>query len=360
MWTYGFCAARMMRSVLSASLAENPACKAGDDDVQFGEQVVVEIQLVLENVHLGAGEQAEINALVGELLVDLFDFLDLLAEPGGVEAVRLEGGFGMVGDGPIVAAEVVHVAGDGFDGFMAVAPVGMIVERAAQLGPFDEAREFAFFGGGEFAVVLAQFRRDVGEVELRVNFLLGLAGDKQFGVAGFLLGFEEAVFVEAEAALDGALAQDDVVFLAAGEIEQGVGIFGIADDAQIRLDAAGQNDGGLGFALSGDAHDFGRFDERFDDLRRFFRRGEKVNVADGFAPASQTACDAAPDDVGMLAQHFQDRLGHMKSFGEQMARGVSAAEIDAFENFGLGFFAEAIELRHACRLCRRLRGRRRI
>ena len=48
--------------------------KAGDDDVEFGEQVVVEIELVLEDVHLGAGQQTEINALVGEPLVDFFDF----------------------------------------------------------------------------------------------------------------------------------------------------------------------------------------------------------------------------------------------------------------------------------------------
>ena len=58
--------------------------QAGDDDVEFGEQVVVEIEPVLENVHLGAGEQAEINALVREALVEFFDLLDLLRGRGRV------------------------------------------------------------------------------------------------------------------------------------------------------------------------------------------------------------------------------------------------------------------------------------
>ena len=112
--------------------------------------------------------------------------------------------------------------GDFFEGVVAVAPVGMVVQRAAQFGPFEQAREAAFFGGGEFAVVFAQFGRDVRRgPSFCVNVVLGFAGDEQLGVAGFLLGFEEAVFVEAEAALDGALAHDDVVLLAAGEIERG-------------------------------------------------------------------------------------------------------------------------------------------
>ena len=190
----------------------------------------------------------------------------------------------------------------------------------------------------------AQFRRDIGEVELRVNFFFGLAADEQFGIAGFLFGFEEAVFVEAEAALDGALAQDDVVLLAASEIEQGVGVFGIADDAQIRLDAAGQNDRGLGFALGGDAHDAGDLTKVSMTFAGFLDEASRSMSPMVSRQRPQAARDAAPDDIGMLAQHFQDRLGHVKRFRQQMARGVGAAEIDAFENLGLGFFAEAFEL----------------
>ncbi len=41
---------------------------AGDDHIQFRQQVVGEIELaVVENVHFGAGEQAEIGALVREI-----------------------------------------------------------------------------------------------------------------------------------------------------------------------------------------------------------------------------------------------------------------------------------------------------
>src|SRR5258706_3077509 len=152
--------------------------KAGDDDIEFREQIVVEIQFVLKNVHLGAGEEAEINAFIGKAPVDFFYLPDLLADAGGLEAVGLKGGFGMIGDGPVIAAEFDHVGGNLLERVAAVAPVGMVVEGAAQIGPLDEARDSALFRGGEFALVLAQFRRDIREVEVFKELLLGPSPDK--------------------------------------------------------------------------------------------------------------------------------------------------------------------------------------
>ena len=127
-------------------------------------------------------------------------------------------------------------------------------------------------------------------------------------VAGFLLGLEQAVFVQAQAALDGALAHDDVVLLAAGEISKREGKLGVAHHAQIRLDAAGEDDGGLGFALGADADDARLGGECINDVRRFFGRGQKIDVADDLLETAQAAGGAAADDVGMRAQGFEDRL----------------------------------------------------
>ena len=56
--------------------------------------------------------------------------------------------------------------------------------------------------------------------ELLEDFLFRLAGNPQLRVARLGFRAEQAVFVEPQAALDGPLAHDDVVLLAAGEIHQ--------------------------------------------------------------------------------------------------------------------------------------------
>ena len=39
----------------------------------------------------------------------------------------------------------------------------MIVERAAEIRPFEEPRDLPFFGGGKLAMVFTQLRRDRGQ-----------------------------------------------------------------------------------------------------------------------------------------------------------------------------------------------------
>ena len=78
----------------------------------------------------------------------------------------------MVGDGPVFAAQLLHVVGDFLQRAVAVAPVGMVVQRAFELRPFEQARQFVLFRGGEFAAVLAHFGRDVVQAQLLENLLL--------------------------------------------------------------------------------------------------------------------------------------------------------------------------------------------
>ena len=113
---------------------------------------------------------------------------------------------GVVGDG-----DVFEAAGDGgfghlADGVAAVGLGGVHVQIAADIAADDELRQRVLGGGFELAAVLAQFGRDVVEVERVVDFLLGGGGDDDV-----VFEAQQGVLAEREAALDGALAQGDVV-----------------------------------------------------------------------------------------------------------------------------------------------------
>ena len=239
----------------------------------------------------------------------------------------------VVGDGPVIAAQPAHVVGDLLERLGAIAPVGVVVQRALEIGPLDEARDFARLAGVELTLVLAQLRRDVGEVERGEDVLLGFAVEPQLGVAGFLGAFEQAVLVEAQAAGDGALAHGDVVLFAAGEVGLRERILGVADDAQVALDSALENDAGLGVALGRDGQDAGLAGEKPDDRLGSFRRNEEVDVADDFLVAAQTPGGAAAYDIGVGAELLEDRFGEIDGGADVVVRGVVAAELDALEDF---------------------------
>ena len=138
--------------------------QARHDDIQFRQNVIVEIQLVFQNVHLAAGQQPEIAPARGDFIVYFFDFQNLFAQAFCIQPVRLKRSFRVVGDRPICQAQFFHVGGDFFQRIFAVAPVRVIVQRALQIRPFDEARQIIFFRRQKFAVVLAQFRRHINQI----------------------------------------------------------------------------------------------------------------------------------------------------------------------------------------------------
>ena len=118
-------------------------------------------------------------------------------------------------------------------------------------------------------MIFAQFRLDIGQIQLRKNPGFSRAGHEQFRVARFFLRFEQAVFVEPQTSRNGSLTHDDVVLLVAGKIHQREGIFLVADHAQVGLNAALQNHARLGVALGRDFDDPGLRDEEFDHRSRF-------------------------------------------------------------------------------------------
>ena len=131
---------------------------------------------------------------------------------------------------------------------MAVAGVGVAVERPAQVFERHQFRQPVGDGGFDLAEVFAQLGRDVIHAQRTVK--LPLVTDLgQRGVPALFLGFggdADAVVVDGPAVIfERVAAQGDVMFLAAGEMVQRVGIFRVADQPQVALDAVGQTHGHL-------------------------------------------------------------------------------------------------------------------
>ena len=105
---------------------------AGHDHVEAGQEILVLVETtVLEDVDLDAGEDAERRQFGVELGHDV----ELPAQALGVEPVGHGEPGTVVGEGPVVVAEVTGRLGHLPDGAAAVGPVRMAVAVAAQLCP---------------------------------------------------------------------------------------------------------------------------------------------------------------------------------------------------------------------------------
>ena len=107
----------------------------------------------------------------------LVDFVPLFAKPLGVEAVGHAHARRVIGDGDVFEAALDrgddHFAERGF----AVAGRGVHVQVADEVGHFDQLRQLAGSGPGEFLPRFADFGREPRQVKRRVDFFLGAAGD---------------------------------------------------------------------------------------------------------------------------------------------------------------------------------------
>ena len=189
----------------------------------------------------------------------------------------------------------------------------MHLQVAANVRQGDEVGQLPLFGRFDFARHLAQFRLDVGELQLGVDFLFGFAGDD---FAALERG--ERVLVERPAHVVGAAAQRDVVLLRAGEVQQRRAEVFLAQQPQIHLQLAVEQDADFVFAVRERLVDRGIaqnvFGDRVDVLLIVVARlhGEQqVEVADGFAAAPQRAGGryrfdllAGFEDVGRVAAGF--------------------------------------------------------
>ena len=237
----------------------------------------------------------------------------------------------MVGDGDVVEAARDGGFGHLADGVAAVGFGGVHVQIAADVAADDELGQRVFGGGFELAAVLAQLGRDVVEVERVVDRLFGFGGDDLV-----VFEAEESVLAEGEAALDGALAQGDVVMLGAGEVLQRGAVAGAGEQADVDLQVVAQGEADLVLAAREELVDEGEggdvLDGRGDDVGLAGGAGdEQVEVADGLAAAAQGAGGGDGLDAGEDADEFADALGVLAGDVDAEARGVLAIVLNAFE-----------------------------
>ena len=81
-------------------------------------------------------------------------------------------GFGMVGEGDVFVAQIARSFAHLLDGVLAVGGGGVHLQVAANVGKFYEVRKFVLFRRFDLAGHFAEFRLDVVEAELGVDFLL--------------------------------------------------------------------------------------------------------------------------------------------------------------------------------------------
>ena len=184
----------------------------------------------------------------------------------------------------------------------AVARAGVAMKSAAQIFRLEQARQAPFRGRFDFAAIFAQLRRHEIEPERAIEFRF-VADLRDFAAALFAFFVRrffrrrEPIFVQRPAALQRAVAQDDVVFLAAGEIAERKRIFGAAHDAQIGLDAGTQPHARFRRAARDDALDQRMLHEKICDRRRLFRRDDEIEIAHDLLPAPITSRDADVERV---------------------------------------------------------------
>ena len=230
-----------------------------------------------------------------------------------VEAVGHGEVFGVVGDG-----DVAEAAGDGgfghlADGVAAVGGVGVHVEVAADVGEGDEVGEGVGGGGFELAGVFAELGGDVVEVEGFVDLFFVGGGDD-----GVVFDAEEGVLVEGEAALDGALAEGDVVHLGAGEVLEGGSVAGAGEQADVDLEVVAEGEGDFVLAFGEEFVDEGEGGDVLDCGGDYVGLAggagdEEVEVADGFAAAAEGAGGGDFVDAGEGADEVGDAVGVVRA-----------------------------------------------
>ncbi len=166
-----------------------------DHHIQFFKNIVRQVErTVFENVHFTRFQES--NAL--ELFIQLVNAPHLLPQPFCIEPANHRDALRMLRDGEIFVSALARCFGHFLDAVATVGVCGVAVQIAADVFEPYKPRQTAFARGINFAATLAQFRLDVWQRDLRVNFLLGSPAD-------LLFAFENAVFVHLETALHALL-----------------------------------------------------------------------------------------------------------------------------------------------------------
>src|SRR5712691_6187436 len=257
-----------------------------DHHIEFGKDFVGIVQRpFLQDVHFRPGEYTNPQIL----LVSGVDFLDVSRNPFFVQSIRHGDGFRMVGDGNVVVTELPGRFGHFFDRILAVARRGVHLQVALHILEGDQFRKFVVFGGGDFAGVFAQFRRNEIELQFRIDFFLRPAREELFA---FQRG--QRVFVERVAHLVGATAQRHVVLFRTGKVQKRRAKIFLFEHSNVDLQAVSQRKADFVFAVRQRLVDPGKFQDVLGEGVDLLLRGmpvgqchQQIEVADGFFPSAQ-------------------------------------------------------------------------
>ena len=244
-----------------------------------GQAVVGEIhRAVGADVALDAGEQRE----AVEPRVDLADRARVRERARLVEAVRHRERLAVVGDREVAQAGRLRGARHRLDVVAAVGRGGVAVQVPLEIGELHQAGQRA----RSAASISPRFSRSSGGTKrgrARRRCRLRLAGD-----ARVVVDAVQPVLVQLQAALDRAVAQDDVVGLGAGEVLQRGAEALARHEPQVRLEAAPEPHARLRLAVREHPLDQLVAGERVHQ-RRWRAGGEDVEVAAGLAAAAEAA-----------------------------------------------------------------------
>ena len=129
--TCGLCIALMMRAVMVLGILAHSGVDGRDDPVQRFEHVVGVVEsAVSANVDLGTGQQFD----VAEPVFQQPDFVNVFLQAFDAEAVRYAPSGRVVGDGDIFVAALAGGHGHELRGITPVAPLGVDVKVALEIG----------------------------------------------------------------------------------------------------------------------------------------------------------------------------------------------------------------------------------
>ena len=321
----------------------------GDDVIELRQDVVGKIKrTVAEDVALDAGEETE----VVELFVELVDHRDLDAQPRHIQPARLDRAAAMIGDPEILETKLLRCRGHFLERTAAVTRGGVAVERAAKIFRFDQAWEFSRRGRLEFAAVLAQFRRNVIEIERAIQVRL-FADDRDFATlfclfrGGIRRCFAEPILVQSPTALQGPAPDLDIVLFAAGKIIEGERIFRRGHHPQVALNAGAQSHARFRRPLGDHRLDERMVNEERGDFRRRRSRHDEIEIAHDLFPAPVTARDADMERLGMRAQVALQLFRFRGDLPELERARIFLSFVDGVAEFFLRRFAEPRQFRHA-------------
>ncbi len=206
----------------------------------------------------------------------------------------------------------------------------------------DQVRQFVLVGGLNFAGVLAQFRRDPVELQLRDRCLPRFCR-RRTGC----LQTVQAVLIKVKPHLQCALAQGDAVVLRAGEILQARSVGVRRQGADIDLQAEWQFEADLVVAFGKISGRFRETDDLLDEGGALLvvdaaRTGdEHIKIANGFAAAAKGAGGGDGVDAFDVFQVRGEFFGGAVGLVNQEASGDAAIVLDGLEDLLFALFAHA-------------------